>query len=409
MKISPNLCVICRGRGLCGLAYCPILARQEATFRLSKISDRRDLFGSTPPSAFVGRAGYPRVRFGIFVPPETGDTSIYDMPERWLDLDMNEILRLRLSMVLGYTHVDVREAPRRIVEDLTLAALSERPVDVEVSLRKPPKPTITLSEHEPPMGPRERVLNARLASEPKISNVVERVVEDELKAQEAVIALYNNKLPISYIQRLLSIGALGKRVERRLVPTRWSITAVDAMVSDWLLESVRRLPVLDKYMVYLRAIYDNLFVGILAPRPWGFEWMEAWWPGSTWNAFGSQVEVEGDHEGFNGRRTYPSIGGCYYASRLATAEHELYRLGKQAMAILLREIGPGFDIPIGVWFVRENARRMFAEGPALVTDDLREVMEFLDHNTKLGAKKWYESSRLLKRLSSETSITKYVR
>lgn len=396
--IDPRLCAVCRGRNWCGLSYCPLLARRLASLKLERIKGIRELFGSSPPSVFVGRHGYPVVNIGPSAPPETGDTSIYDLPEKWVGVKLEDILRYRWSLVTGSTRVRVYDVNNPFIDRVHEIILSTKPVDVEILLEKPPIPRISLSEFEPPQGPRAPLKNVRVVSNPSIPRIIERVYSDtDLRAKEAVLVLYRHGIPVSTIQKIFSTGALGRLRERRLVPTRWSITAIDSMVSDALLKKIRNYPEINRFEVYVRRYYDNLFITVLAPGKWSFEWMEAWWPGSTWNPGTKEVIVEGDYEGFHGRTTYPDIGGCYYATRLAVAEH-LYRRGRQAIAIVLREIYPGFNLPIGVWFVRENIRRMLSEKPVLATSDLREVLELIDRETRLGSKKWVNNSRLLRRL-----------
>lgn len=402
----PNYCVLCRGRGWCGLAYCPILVKQYVHLRLSPLTFKKDLFGSSPPSVFVGRYGYPAVRVGVSVPPETGDTSIYDQPEKWVGLGLNTILNYRLTLVLGFKVNDKRDVENPLVRAFQEVALSVKPVDVEVRLSKPPKPDLLLDETNPPIGPRSPLEAYRVDSNPSIPRHVDKLYNDEVKAHEAVLYLYENGLPVSYIQRAFSIGAFGRKRDRVLVPTRWSITAVDSIISQSLIREIKGYEPLSEFRVYEHRIHDNLFIAVLAPRKWGFEWMEAWWPGSTWNPAGGEVEVEGDYELYRGRSEYPSIGGCYFASRLATAEH-LRKLKRQAMAVLLREIYPGFNLAIGVWFVRESLRKAYEKGPVLVTSEIREVLEFIDKATKLGARRWVKASRLLQLLAKTEEITRF--
>ncbi|WP_440059112.1 Nre family DNA repair protein [Thermogladius sp. 4427co] len=393
-NIDPRLCVLCRGRGWCGLSYCLILVRQYIASKLGPLKLQREIFGSSPPSVFIGRHGYPLVRIGLGVPPEEGDTLLYDYPEKWISLGLNDILNYRLTMILGYDKARKDELASRLVRDVQEVSMSIRPVDVEIRLAKPPRPSLILDETNPPLGPRSPLEAYKVSSNPYIPRIVDKVVNDDIKAIEAVNILYENNLPVSYIQRVFSVGLLGARSERRLVPTRWSITAVDSIISSSLLKEVKKYEPLDKFYLYDLRLHDNLFIAILAPRKWSFEWMEAWWPGSTWNPFGLEVSVEGDYELYRGRRGYPSIGGCYYASRLATVEH-LRRLRKQAAAILLREIYPGFNLPIGVWFVREALRKAYEKGPVLITNDFKEVLNYLDENTRLKSARWLKASRLL--------------
>ena len=363
------------------------------------------LEGSTPPSVYVSWRGYPYVRAGPAAPPVIGDTALYETPERWLDLSVNEVLEMRLSMVRGLTLTRVKASP--LLHRLQEIALSSVPVEVEMSFSKPPRLTPLLDSHAPPLGPGGTVERLRVLGSPKVERPVEKVYGDtDLPATEAILYLYEAGVPVSAIQRLLSVGALGVARRRRLVPTRWSITAVDDAVSRALLERVRELPPLSEYLFFERRYAKNLFVAIVAPGPWSYEWIEAWFPRTTWNR-GDEIEVEGDWEGFRGRSTYASLGGCYYAARLATAEYML-REGRQGIAVLIREIYEGFDVPIGVWFVRENVRRMFRRAPEKY-DTLTETLQRLDKATRLPLSVWLRESRILRRLLGQRRLSDVLR
>ncbi len=408
VSIDPRLCAICRGKGLCGLSYCPLLAKRMALVKLRRVHGSRELYGSSPPSVFIGRYGYPYVNVGPSLPPVVGDTSIYDLPEKWVNLSLEKILDYRWSLVTGSQKISVRDVYSPFITRLHEVVLSVKPVEVEVYLEKPPKPVLSFSEYEPPQGPRAPLKNFRVIGNPRIPRVIDRAYTDtDLKASEAIIMLYERGVPVTHIQRILSIGAVGTKKLRRLVPTRWSITAVDDTVSKHLIEKIKDYPEISEIEVYVRRHYDNLFIAILVPGKWSFEWMEAWWPGSTWNPGESEIVVEGDYEGYHGRTTYASIGGCYYATRLAVAEH-LYSRRRQAIAIVLREIYPGFNLPIGVWFVRENIRAMLRRKPVLVTNRLSDALRIIDRETRLGSKKWVKASRLLQRLLYIKKITDYL-
>jgi hypothetical protein len=409
LRIDPNLCVICRGRGLCGLAYCPIIARTRAIFNIRNAYSSKVIEGSTPPAFFVGRIGYPYVRAGPSAPPVLGDTSLFDYPEKWSSLRIEDILEYRWTLITGYKLFDVRKPDDKVLEEGRLLVLSSKPVDVKVILEKPPIPIITFNEHEPPQGPRSPLENIRVLGNPVIPRPLDKAYTDtDLNAREAVTYLYESNIPVSHIQKAFSIGSFGLKNQRRLVPTRWSITAVDSLLCKHLLKNVKQYESINEIHVYEHRVHDNLFIAILYPSKWSYEWMEAWWPGSTWNPIGSNVVIEGDYEDYFGRTTYPGIGGCYYASMLATLEH-LNRTRRQATAILLREIYPGFNIPIGVWFVRESCRQMFQKGHVLRTNSLREVCEYLDKSTTLGCMKWFKSSKLLKRITHTRRIEEFIK
>lgn len=391
---AASLCLLCRGaKGLCGKPVCPVLALWRAVEAVKPPGDLV-LEGSSPPSVFVGRIGYPRVRLAPAAPPETGDTSLYDTPERWLELGIGNVLEMRLSLVRGVAEVDVRKPWG--LEELQLLAISSKPVDVELKFAKPPKPSVKLDVFAPPMGPAAPAERVKVVGNPKPPHPLEKAFYDtDLKAEEAVVYLYESGVPVSAIQRAFSVGALGTGRLRRLVPTRWSITAVDDALSRRLIEQVKGLKLLDRYLFFERKYADNTFVAVIAPGAWSYEWIEAWFPHTTWNP-GATVEVEGDWEGYRGRTTYASLGGCYYAARLATAEY-MVKEGFQGTAILIREIYEGFFLPIGVWFVRENVRALFRSKPERY-DSLREVLDRLGGSTRLPLSVWLEKSALLRRM-----------
>ncbi|MEM4481787.1 MAG: Nre family DNA repair protein [Desulfurococcaceae archaeon] len=409
MRLDTSLCLMCRGRGLCGLSYCPVLARARATLKLREVSLSPLVEGSSPPSVFVGRIGYPYVRAGPSAPPLSGDTTLFDYPERWANLSIEDILEYRWSLVTGFKVVNAKNPWDKVLDEARLMVLSSKPVDVQLILEKRPRPLITFNEHEPPQGPRAPLTGLRIVGNPSIPRPLERAYYDtDLQASQAVIYLYSSGIPVSHIQKAFSLGSFGLGKNRRLVPTRWSITAVDSVLCKYVLGEVKEYEPLSEILVFEYRVHDNLFIGVLYPSRWSYEWLEAWWPGSTWNPSSANVAVEGDYEDYFGRTTYPGIGGCYYASMLATLEY-LRSIKRQSTAILFREIYPGFNLPIGVWFVRESCREMFRRGPTLRASSLREVCEYLNRSTRLGCTKWFTSSTLIKRVSATRRLEEFFR
>lgn len=408
-KIDPKLCVLCRGgKYLCKLAFCPLIVKTMVYQRIGELKTKQIIQGSTPPSVFIGRIGYPKIRVGPVAPPVLGDTAIYDLPEYWLEMKLEDILNFRFSMIRGYKVLDVENICNRDILVLQEATLSTKPVDIEIEIEKPINDRILLDEHIPPLGPSSPYRKLLLNSNPSIPKVTEKVYNDtDLKAKEAIIKLYENDLPLSYIQKTLSIGALGTKKNRRLVPTRWSITTVDDIISKYLISKIKYYESIDKIYLFILNIHLNSFIGLLLPREWSYEWGEAWFPGSTWNPFPyGKIMIETDWESINGRRDYASTGGCYYAARLAAVEY-LFGLKRQASVVIWREIYPGFNLPIGVWFVRESVRKMFSQKP-IVLESLQEALKIINRHSKVGVKQWTSSSKLLSFLKSQGRITDWI-
>jgi hypothetical protein len=165
------------------------------------------------------------------------------------------------------------------------------------------------------------------------------------------------------------------------------------MIGDELVKEVKRQPLIDSIHVYYTKSLDNLWVVVMYPSSWEYELIEAWYPNTTWNPLGKKIVMFGDHEFYKGRKTYASIGGCYYAARMAAAEH-LRRMRRQAGVVVLREIHPGYIMPVGVWNVRENVRRAL-KGDARKFDSLKEALLFVSSILFIPVRRWIETSVLL--------------
>jgi len=363
--------------------------------------------GSSPPSVFVGRIGYPKVLVGPMLPPVFEDTSTYDTPELWSDYKVDDILHFRLSLVRGTTLVDVKDAKKetRTIQTLQEMAMANKPVDSDMVLKKDPSKAVHLNEHIPPFGPSGHMLKFSVSGNVSVDNRIEKAYYDrDLKANEAVVQLYNDGVHLSKIQRSFSVGSFGKA--RRLVPTRWSITAVDDITSKALVENVKMQQEIGEYLVYVRKIHMNTFVTIVIPSSWSFEWIEAWFPNTTWNLLQyGDPEIMGDNEGYTGIDHYARVGGCYYSARLTAAE-ALTGLQRQASVLMLREIYPGFNIPLGVWFVREQLRAMLKSRPYRFSS-MEQALEFAMQNLTIPLHRWLPKSKILQDIRYQRKISEY--
>ncbi|MFB6132770.1 MAG: hypothetical protein ABEJ44_05130, partial [Halanaeroarchaeum sp.] len=152
----------------------------------------------------------------------------------------------------------------------------------------------------------------------------------------------------------------GRGENRRLVPTRWSITAVDDTIGQFLRGSIRNNPSVDRVQVFENEYMGNRYWVILAPGTWEYELVEMKSPGSIWNPDpGGDVYLGSAAEGYEGRSGYvDETAGAYYAARLGVLEY-LDRIDRQAKVLVLREVSDAYWAPVGVWQVRESVRNAF--------------------------------------------------
>jgi hypothetical protein len=194
----------------------------------------------------------------------------------------------------------------------------------------------------------------QLAGNPKIPGKVDSIAEERIPVSQSVPELLSAGFEVYYLQKLLSAGVLG--ADRRLVPTKWGITATDDIVAKHLLETVRLNPSINEILLYSSQAFGNHFEILLLPGAWEFEQFEAWNANTPW-AQVTDGGVVAEYEPYWGRSKYAELeGGGYYAGRLAVAEF-LYSTRKSARAIIFREISSDYVVPLGVAQVRENARK----------------------------------------------------
>jgi hypothetical protein len=401
-------CAVCKGgKFLCGKTQCPLVVRFRSYFRLAPLLQSTDLDGACPPGVFVGRIGYPHVYAGPLVPPLHEDTSLYDLPELWFGKSIDEIVGFRSLLVRGKHRVHVKkfEDAGKMMERTIDLALSINPVDVELSLKKKPTKTLVLDSQVQPFGPSALLKNMKVSNSRWDHHIQKAYFDDDLKASEAVTTLFQKGTLVTKIQRAFSVGAFGMKEQRRLVPTRWSITAVDSIVSKDMMEKIKAFPEINEYRIYESRYLDNRFEILMMPREWSYEAMEAWYPGTAWNPSDRYVIMFGDWEGFGGRTTYASIGGCYYAARLAVGEL-LMKESRQALVLVLREAHPGYIMPMGVWQVRENVRNALRQKP-LKYNTLNEALGRVASQFQIPMRQWIERSTLLKNTLFQRRISEY--
>jgi len=361
-------CLKCKGRGFCGRSFCPILAKSEALFKVKRLDIREDFSGASP-TPFVGHYGYPFLNVGIMsVPDAKEDTWEYDSPRYWAekDYEIPRIIDFRSNLINNRfkAHAQDKNKLLDISQEVGMASI---PVDIEVNLKEKPKFRLKTDSYTAPMGPNANLEKAEITSNPKIHTKVDKVVSDhDLKANDALIYLYQNKFDENFLTRLLSIGTLGIKRSRKLVPTRWSISACDDIIAKRLMEDVKQYNEID-YQAYFGSYLGNYYLILMFPEKWSYELFETYLPKASWNT-SDEISFMTDYEGYEGRKRYAdNCGGGYYSVRLPILER-LSSLKRQGSVLTLRFITGEYAVPLGVWVTREAARKALAKKPIEFSD-----------------------------------------
>jgi len=361
------------------------LSKYGNLFRSDSIS------GSSPPSIFVGSYGYPKVGVGPMVPPIHGDTTLLDSPELWLGKTLEDIVNFRLSLVRGIEKISIQNTQGRFIENLHEVAMSSHSIDTDLQFHKTTLPVTTIDGESAPFGPVGDIKSAKFFGT-RSDKSIERVYYDhDLKAQDAVLTLYNKGIDISKIQKCFSIGMLGKK--RKLVPTKWSITATDDIISKSLVSEILEFDLIDSCRIFSHDHLGNMFSVILFPHRWLFEMQEAWHDEN-------KVGFGFDSEDARGIDHPPAIAGAYFAAKLGVAEY-LVQKKLQAAVLVLREIRPEYAVPVGVWQIREAVRAAMKKEP-YIAGNFIDGVNFASKRMSIGKSEWLSRGRLLKMLKQKS-------
>jgi hypothetical protein len=222
---------------------------------------------------------------------------------------------------------------------------------------------MTGGEIATPTGPDASADRLDLTENPHVPRAIKKTLEDdEWQATGAMNYLYRRGFDVYEINTVLSAGALGRGENRKLVPTRWSITAVDDTIGQYLRGGLQSATAVDGVAVRYNEYMGNRYWIVLAPGQWEFELVEMKAPGSVWNPQQETHYLASASEGYTGRSTYvDETAGAYYASRLGVLEHLADR-ERQAKCLVVREVTDDYWAPVGVWQVREGVRNAFDDG-----------------------------------------------
>lgn len=404
-KAGGALCVACKGRLWCKVSSCPLLDR-VAIVAPKELKLKKDVFGPSPPSVFCGWRGYPNVFLGPLVAYDdskpSSEAALLDDPVSWYGFNFAKIIEMRSSLARGKQKVAVKMRGG-LAEELRATVMSSNSVDMEVKFDKVPKFAVSFSEIAQPLGPSANMESLRVVGNASVPRKISSIASEGLKVREALPEILSHGYDEYYLQKLLCAGILGRKAESKLVPTRWSITAADRMVADFYIENLKQMPQLNEIRVYSNEYLYNHFEILLLPGPWEFEQFESWTPGTIWTPQETTPHIAHEYEPFNGRSDYAETeGGGYYAGRIAVSNALANKLGRQARAVVFREIYEGYKCPVGVWEIRENIRHAFENAPQKFSS-IQEALKNISQRLKNPVHAYLRKSRIM----TQSKITNY--
>jgi hypothetical protein len=183
--------------------------------------------------------------------------------------------------------------------------------------------------------------------------------------------------------------------KRKLVPTKWSITATDDIISKSIVEKILENNLIDVCKIFSYEHLGNIFSVILFPHRWIFEMVEAWYSNGVLG-FGS------DNEDARGMKHPPHIAGAYFSAKLAVSEY-LLKNKIQAGVLIFREIRSEYAIPVGVWQVREGIREAMRQKPKIMSD-FNQALQLASGKTSISKNEWVKNGKIINMINQKTIL-----
>lgn len=350
----------------------------------------------------------------------------------------DEILPLKAKSILGSTQKNYIKKPKtRIVEELRDIYKSKSAIEMQSVFEKELTfNKILTSKVAGIMGSQNELTKLEAQENTSTSNKIEKFTQNDIKAKEAIISLYEKGVNEHQIINLLALGSFGIELNRKLVPTKWAISAFDQTIDNYLHKKILTYKLINEYEIYHDYDKGNDFIIILMPNTYAAEIVETWDLGTSeientsqfvpkldsafgvvnqdtsikidkWNT-GKRIIIEQDYVGINNKLSTkePHCAGGYWATK-SPISRLLDKRQRQASYISIRFID-NYDIPLGVVFVRECARKALKK-PIFTANSQKEIEEFLKenyprHHYHFTTSKTLQEERKQKRLTSFLNI-----
>ena len=384
------------------------MRRDDVQFFRTRKLEELNFLSNSPPSVFIGsKLKYPNVNVGILSPSQPlKQVNLLNDSNEWtnLKLSIREILNLRNQLINSRYTTQVKISSK-LTEKSQEIGMASKPADLEINLEKVPRYLKEYDKISKPLLLSAPLKNIRITENTKIHTKVDKVFNDtDLKASEAINYLYNSGFDENFLQQLLTIGSLGLKKNRRLVPTRWGITATDDTIGKEIMKEVKNYNKIDDYRLFFNKYLGNYYFILLMPELFSYELFE----------YGiKHGEVKGewtDFEDYFGRKNYASnsVGG-YYSVRLSVLEY-LRKIKRQASVFIIRFETEEYWANLGVWVTRNCARR--AMDSEFISFHTREnALDFMKNSAmnkmKIDVNYVFKRSKLLNMVKEQRGLKDY--
>lgn len=310
--------------------------------------------------------------------------------------DYSQIIKLKAKNILGSTDKSyIKKTNTRVNQELKDIYKSKKAIEFSSKFENELKfDKILVSKVSGIVGSKNELIELHANQNTQTSKQIEKYTQTDIKSKQAIISLYEKGVNEHQIINLLALGSFGVEINKKLVPTKWAISAYDQTIEKYLHKKIINYKLIENFEIYKIEDKGNNFVIILLPHEFSCEIIEQF-----------DNTLERDFVGFNNilKKDEPETAGGFYATKLSIQEN-LQKRKRQASFISIRII-KDYDMPLGVVFVRECVREAM-KNKLFQTSKFDELEEYLKNKFN-NHYNYFKISKVLQEISKQKKLRQF--
>jgi hypothetical protein len=370
---------------------------ETTQLRFASPEDTSSLTVFSPPGIFTESSRYPIMWAGVLGTVQPSEwLSIFDHPEAWRGLDRKAILRMRQQLYRFVLPVDAKEmTPHSVVDSLQTVALSVSPIAIEVDSPHLPRSELKGIGGQSPMGQLIKCKSLEIVSNPEISRVAKRICDKDVPSAESVWQLLDYDYTLDQVARMMSVGLLGHKKRRRLVPLR---SAYKAVIDSYLTNAVMNLvesPLSSSIRLHASTLHGDSFTVLLRPGEPRVDYLRL-------ESFNGLNTLRTSFEGLETQATDPKTS-VYADHARFSAYRNMIGNTESSHIVIFHQCRDPHNLILGPWVARAGVRYAL-DGDGVELDNMENAVTVMNSLLKPKLEYWGLDNPLLSRIHEEIKI-----
>ncbi|MHA2213804.1 MAG: hypothetical protein ACW992_11650, partial [Candidatus Thorarchaeota archaeon] len=246
-----------------------------------------------------------------------------------------------------------------------------------------------------PSGPIVEADDLELLTEPDVSRVAHRVSERDVPAMAAIWDLLEYDYSLDQVARMMALGMLGRKKNRRIIPSRSAYKAVIDSFVDRAIGVLSEKPTSSESKLYISKTCGDSFIVLTTPGRTRVDYIRM-------EITGDQSKRSTSLDGLPRFATDPKTSVHSDSGRYSALKHQL-KTNAQSHMTVFHYSGDGRNSILGPWLTRAGVREALDTSP-VVFDETSKLIPVLESVLTPDLDIWKADIPLLSRLGLEDEV-----